>query len=371
MERQWYLEAKSADGTRVDFAIGALPYRIGRGEENDLVIADASLSRAHAELSRDISGRIRLIDRNSTNGTFVNRQRIEGYCLLAENDVIHFAGSEFKLRRRLPPPSPQHAAAESFGELYTQIMPGNLALSAHFANNEAEFDELILGRGLSGAAQPIVEAGSRRIVGYELLGRASHPRLPQTPIELFCLAEAIDRELDLSRAFLEFGVSQIAPRLDAPLLFINAHPRETHSELFLASLERIRHASPQLRLVVEINESAVTNTAQLRRLAAQLSALDIAFAFDDFGAGQARLLELADVPAHYVKFDMTLIRNLHKASARKQQLLRDLVGMVRAAGSIPLAEGVEHEDEARSCIDMGFLLLQGYLTGRPIDAAAL
>ena len=65
------------------------------------------------------------------------------------------------------------------------------------------------------------------------------------------------------------------------------------------------------------------------------------FAYDDFGAGQARLLELADVPAHFVKFDMSLIRGLHNASPRKRQLVRDLVQMVLATGSIPLAEGVE------------------------------
>ena len=99
-----------------------------------------------------------------------------------------------------------------------------------------------------------------------------------------------------------------------------------------------------------------------------LAQLDIRFAYDDFGAGQARLLELADVPAHFIKFDMALIRDLHKASPRKRQLVANLVQMVLAAGSVPLAEGVECEEEAQACIDMGFQLIQGYLTGRPIPA---
>ena len=110
----------------------------------------------------------------------------------------------------------------------------------------------------------------------------------------------------------------------------------------------------------------VTDIKQLRELTERFAALDIRFAYDDFGAGQARLLELADVPAHYVKFDMSLIRDLHKASPRKQQLVRDLVRMVLATGSTPLAEGVETEDEALICLDMGFELIQGYLTGRPM-----
>ncbi|HRC61279.1 MAG TPA: FHA domain-containing protein, partial [Candidatus Propionivibrio aalborgensis] len=95
------MESFGTDDTLVDFVITRLPCRIGRGKENDLVIANLGLSRFHAVLVRDISGQIRLIDENSTNGTFVNRRRIDGYCLLNANDIIHFASAEFKLRLSL------------------------------------------------------------------------------------------------------------------------------------------------------------------------------------------------------------------------------------------------------------------------------
>lgn len=45
--------------------------------------------------------------------------------------------------------------------------------------------------------------------------------------------------------------------------------------------------------------------------------------------------------------------------------------MVISTGSIPLAEGVESEEEARICVEMGFELIQGFLTGMPIPADAL
>ena len=364
MEKLWSLESFGTDGTHIDFVISQLPCRVGRSKENDLVIANLGLSRLHAVLARDISGQIRLIDENSTNGTFVNRQRVDGYCLLKENDIIHFASAEFKLCMRLV----DQTTVLPFDEMHTMLMPDNMALSENFVSNEAEFNELIMGHGLSGAAQPIVDATTRQIIGYELLGRAKHPLLPTSPIELFCLAEAMDRELDLSLAFRDFGLRKIAPHYSDHTLFINAHPKETFSEAFLLSLARLRKASPELSIVVEIHESAVTDITQLHQFANRLAQLDIRFAYDDFGAGQARLLELADVPAHFVKFDMTLIRGLHKASERKRQVVRDLVQMVLATGSIPLAEGVEDEEEAQACIDMGFQLIQGYLTGRPIPA---
>lgn len=367
MEKQWSLESIGDDGAQLDFVITRLPCRIGRSKENDLVIANLGLSRVHAVISRDITGQLRLTDENSTNGTFVNRRRIDGYCLLNENDVIHFSSAEFKLRLTLVAQSTE----QSFDEMQTMIAPENLALSERFVPNEAEFDELISGYGLSGAAQPIVDAHTRNVVGYELLGRANHPRLPKTPIELFGLAEAMDREIDLSLAFRDFGLNHMAPRIRGNTLFINAHPKETFSEEFFTSLAQLRRNSPELNVVVEIHESAVTDIEELRDFANRLAQLDIRFAYDDFGAGQARLLELADVPAHFVKFDISLIRGLHNASERKKQIVRDLVHMVLAAGSVPLAEGVEDEEDAQICLQMGFKLIQGYHTGKPIPADSL
>ena len=367
MEKQWILESVSADGAHVDFVISQLPCRVGRSKESDLVIANLGLSRVHAVLTRDISGQVRITDENSTNGTFVNRRRVEGHCLLDENDVIHFASAEFRLRMR----QVEEDTALPFDEMHTMLMPMAVNLADDTDTRKLEFDELIKGNGLSGAAQPIVDALTRQVIGYELLGRANHPSFPTSPIELFGIAETMDREVDLSLAFRDFGISKFAPRIAGNMLFINAHPKETFSDTFIASLARLRQASPNLGIVVEIHESAVTDSAKLRELAGRLAQLGIQFAYDDFGAGQARLLELADVPAHFVKFDMSLIRGLHKANPRKQQVVRDLVRMVLATGSIPLAEGVEDEEEARACVEMGFVLIQGYLTGRPVPVDSL
>ncbi|HTY53554.1 MAG TPA: FHA domain-containing protein, partial [Candidatus Binataceae bacterium] len=66
---------------------------LGRGEENDLVIPHASISRNHARLMRRDGG-YELTDLNSTNGTFVNNQQLRGStmvsngCELRLGDVI-------------------------------------------------------------------------------------------------------------------------------------------------------------------------------------------------------------------------------------------------------------------------------------------
>ena len=94
----------------------------------------------------------------------------------------------------------------------------------------------------------------------------------------------------------------------------------------------------------------------------------IAFAYDDFGAGQARLLELADVPPDVIKFDMSLVQGIAEASDQRCRTVRSLVKIVRSLGVTPLAEGVETPEDATACREIGFELTQGYWFGRPAPA---
>ena len=48
-----------------------------------------------------------------------------------------------------------------------------------------------------------------------------------------------------------------------------------------------------------MHERALADLAAVERLRAQLVHLGVGLAYDDFGAGQARLLELAEVPPTY------------------------------------------------------------------------
>jgi len=367
VDKQWYLESIVADGARVTYNISRLPFHIGRDLENDLVVTTLGLSRRHAILTPDISGKLRLTDLNSTNGSFVNRQRIEGSCLLDENDILHFGTAEFRLSAR----TSDQTYAISAGEMHTMLVPNGMNLSELFVPNEAEFLALLDGQGLSGTAQPIVDIQTRAPVAYELLGRANHPLLPHSPIRLFELASALDREVALSEAFRNFAITALAPKLGSYPLFTNTHPKETFSETFFSALANLRETLPDLNLVVEIHETAVTETRQILALANRLRDIGIRFAYDDFGAGQARLSELGDAPADFVKFDMGLIHDIHLASARKQRVVSDLVKLVLDLGSVPLAEGVEMEAEAQVCTEMGFQLIQGYLTGKPLSARDL
>jgi EAL domain-containing protein (putative c-di-GMP-specific phosphodiesterase class I) len=118
-------------------------------------------------------------------------------------------------------------------------------------------------------------------------------------------------------------------------------------------------------MTLEIHESTVTEPAEMRALQAELKALNIKLAYDDFGAGQARLLELVEVPPDYLKFDRSLIEAIDVAPSQRQQMLATLIRMVCDLGIISLAEGVETPGEGEVCRELGFELGQGFLWGHP------
>ena len=60
---------------------------IGRNKDNDIVIDDQSVSRYHATIVVIENGYI-LTDNNSSNGTFINGNRINGEAELHENDIV-------------------------------------------------------------------------------------------------------------------------------------------------------------------------------------------------------------------------------------------------------------------------------------------
>ena len=96
-----------------------------------------------------------------------------------------------------------------------------------------------------------------------------------------------------------------------------------------------------------------------------LSDLNIQLAFDDFGVGEARLVELSEIRPDYLKFDMKLTNNIHAASAKRQELVALFARMLNELGINTLAEGIETKECHETICQMGFKFAQGFYYGRP------
>lgn len=85
----WMITIRSPEGEPQEYILKPGVNTIGRKLSNDVIISDSSASRVHAEIHLHASeNRVTIADLDSTNGTYLNRQRVEGTVPLANRDVI-------------------------------------------------------------------------------------------------------------------------------------------------------------------------------------------------------------------------------------------------------------------------------------------
>jgi hypothetical protein len=82
----WLLHP-SADFPEMQYVIGPLGLKIGRGQASDLVLADSQISRAHCvvQLKED---ELHVVDLNSTNGTYVDDEKVDGEAILPVGSTL-------------------------------------------------------------------------------------------------------------------------------------------------------------------------------------------------------------------------------------------------------------------------------------------
>lgn len=79
----------------IRFDIGEGSHLVGRENAPILIEGESTISRRHAEVIR-AGTEIKVIDLGSTNGTFVNGERVDGERLLAPGDVVQFGAARFR-----------------------------------------------------------------------------------------------------------------------------------------------------------------------------------------------------------------------------------------------------------------------------------
>jgi EAL domain-containing protein (putative c-di-GMP-specific phosphodiesterase class I) len=315
-------------------------------------ITHPSVSKLHAELvATEIAIFVR--DLGSTNGTFVNGMRITQDTPIGEHDIVQFAEFEFVVGRTCV-------------EQSSRTM---ISLPTEWQSSLTQFHRMLTEKAVVPYFQPIVQFSDVQMIGYEVLARSSFAGMT-SPKEMFSAAERVSLAAHLSVMCRENGV-EVAKTLTKPgLLFLNTHPSEQPHTGLIESLVQLRSNAPDMGIVLELHEAAVTSTREIVEFRETLRDLKIQLAYDDFGAGQARLMELSEAAPDYLKFDISLIRDIH-LSPQRQQVVAGLVQIVRDLGIQSLAEGIEVAEEAEVCRQIGFTHAQGYFYGRPTPAGSL
>ena len=354
----WTLESSAGtDGALKRTPIEPLPCRVGRALEQELVLSSPHVSKKHAEIYSDGEA-LRVRDLGSRNGTFLNHQPVTE-AQLHDGDILHFGESEFRLANE------QTGSTDETDATTTLDRRG--PLPRHFETRSRDLRDLLATEAVTMVFQPIVELPTGRTAACEALGRGCHPNLPKNPVELFEIAGQIGpkAQVKLSQLFRRRAGEMIKELPEPPVLFVHTHPVELEMPGLVESLEELRSFAPSVDLVLEIHESALAQTDFIVWLRARMLEINVGLAYDDFGAGQARLFELAEAPPHYLKFDRRFVKEFDTAPVPRQRLVASLVAAARELLVRTVAEGVETAKEAEACARAGFSFAQGYHFARP------
>lgn len=215
------------------------------------------------------------------------------------------------------------------------------------------------------AVQPVVSAKTALVHGYEALLRSDASGM-ENPVTLFEVAGRLGRKIDLSRRVRALA-ARLCPRLPGEcILLVNLNPEDLEDSELLQGLEPLaEHAA---RVVLEVTErDGLEDEDRLHDRIRTLRELGYRVALDDLGAGYASLNSLAMLTPDFVKFDMSLIREIDR-SKTKRRVVEHMLDLCNDLGIRTIAEGIETEEEYDVVRDIGCDYLQGYLFGRPLRA---
>ncbi len=226
--------------------------------------------------------------------------------------------------------------------------------------------------------QPQFDAKTGRIVAAEALVRWRSPDhgLLQ-PGDFIPLAEESGLIVPLGEWVLRTACAQTRVWQEAGLpeirIAVNVSSHQVQKGGLREAVERaLRDARLDASLLeIEITESALIDDApEVVETLSALRGLGVRLALDDFGTGYSSLSHLVRFPFDALKIDRCFVNEIG-AEGQGNAIIAAVVAMARRLQLTVTAEGVETAEQQEFLRAEGCDLLQGFLTGRPVEAEVL
>ena len=335
-----WLEAYSGEGGSVERTpVEPFPFVIGRDESATMQVLSNRVSREHASIMREGCA-YRVKDLGSTNGTFLNGRRIES-ALLNDGDILTVADVELSFVSSRGAQR-QDTVTQVIAPQGPEDEEENVALGVVRAARHLH--EMILHGCFENLFQPIAELESGAVVGYEMLSDDDWDFGNRSTAERLLLSADCRLTMRL-RQLRRMSAVEAAGGLPGELhLFLKLDASEIGAAWLADSLGSAARLTPGQRLVIEVPDSAVSNTPYTRDFRRNLHEKEIAIAHDGFAGVPASSNTCREsVPTSSSL--PSLVRGIH----RNSQCQRQVQGVVRAAregGFEVIAVGIRVEEES-------------------------
>jgi EAL domain-containing protein (putative c-di-GMP-specific phosphodiesterase class I) len=223
--------------------------------------------------------------------------------------------------------------------------------------------------------QPQVELATGRISGMEALIRWNDPQKGEVyPKDFIFVAEELGLIVPIGEWVFRTACRQLkqweTEGLPEITVSINISPRQFMSRRLVAtllSIVRETGADPR-RIELEITETMIMrNVEQSIETLAQLRAVGMQVAVDDFGVGYSSLGQLKRLPASSMKIDRSFIINVPE-DQQSSSITEAIIAMAKRLKLRVIAEGVETRAQLEFLRVNNCEAFQGFLFSRPVTS---
>ena len=235
---------------------------------------------------------------------------------------------------------------------------------------EQDLRDAIAREDFSLAYQPVCEAKSSHVVGFEALLRWRHPLIGVIqPDHFIPLAERSGLIVQLGRWALETACAEAATWDPSIVLSVNLSPMQFRQPDLPQQVVDVlnRTGLPAARLRLEVTEGLLLDESDhVLRTMKELQARGIRIMLDDFGTAYASMSYLRRFPFNGIKIDKSFVHGLCDDEVTLA-IVQAILSLGERLNLTVVAEGVETIRELEVLQNLGCPYYQGYLAGRPAD----
>jgi diguanylate cyclase (GGDEF)-like protein/PAS domain S-box-containing protein len=220
------------------------------------------------------------------------------------------------------------------------------------------------------AYQPVVNAKSNIVTGFEALIRWHHPERGMISPALFIpIAEDANLIGRLGEWALNRACADAAQWPSKLKVAVNVSPVQ-FADPGLPKIVKNALAESGLaveRLELEITESVfLEESADTDEMFAALKKIGVRLALDDFGTGYSSLAYLKSAPFDKIKIDQSFVRGATEPGSRNGAIIAAIVALANALDMETTAEGIEALDQLDLVRNLNVSHIQGYVYSKPV-----